>query len=138
MISAFDFLADIVGKLKAAGERKHRRFMISHAPLAALAVLLHDWRMWEHAKKWKLIPVDIGQNPLAAILIYIDTWDDYKRKAGGPPVSIAEYEINSRGARVVVEWENQAALQAQHQKYRSFQESLTGGPPSLKIKAKTK
>jgi len=137
MISAYDFLADILGKLTAAGERKHRRFMISHAPLAALAVLLHDWRMWEHAKKWKLIPVDIRQNPLAAILIYIDTWDDYKRRPGDPVVAIAKYEVNSKGARVVVEWENAAALQDQDQKYKSFRESLTGGPPSLRIETKT-
>jgi len=138
MISAYDFLANILRMMTAAGERKHRLFMISHAPLAALAILLHDWRMWDHAKEWKLIPVDIRRNPLAAILIYIDTWDDYKRKPGDPVVSIAEYEVNSKGARVVVEWENQAALQAQHQKYKSFRESLTGGPPSLRIEAKTR
>jgi hypothetical protein len=138
MISACDFLADILGKLTAAGERKHRPFMISHAPLAALAVLLHDWRMWDHARKWKLIPVDIGKNPLAAILIYIDTWDDYKRKSGDPVVSITEYEINLKGARVLVEWENEAALHDQDRKYKSFGESLTGGPPKLKIDTGTR
>ena len=138
MISAYDFLADILGMMTAAGERKHRRFMISHAPLAALAVLLHDWRMWDHAKKWKLIPVDISQNPLAAILIYIDTWDDYKRKPGDPVVSIAEYEVDSKGARVLVEWENEAALHDQDRKYKSFGESLTGGPPNLRIETRTK
>ena len=138
MISAYDFLADIIGKLTAAGESKHRRFMISHAPLAALAILLHDWRMWEHAKKWKLIPVDIGQNPLAAILIYIDTWDDYKRKLGDPVFSIAEYQVNAHGAKVIVEWENAVALHDQDRKYKSFQESLTGGPPFFKIEARTR
>lgn len=138
MISAYDFLADILGKLTAAGERKHRSFMISHAPLAALAVLLHDWRMWEHAKKWRLIPVNVRRNPLAAILIYIDTWDDYKRKPGDPVFSVLEYEINSKGARVVVEWENTAALREQDQKYRSFLKALTGGPPNLRIEPRTK
>jgi hypothetical protein len=138
MISAYDFLAYILGMMTAAGERKHRRFMISHAPLAALAMLLHDWRMWDHAKKWKLIPVDIRQNPLAAILIYIDTWDDYKRKPGDPVISIAEYEVNSKGARVLVEWENEAVLHGQDRKYKSFGESLTGGPPYLGIETRTK
>ncbi len=133
VISAYDFLADIIGMMTAAGERKHRAFMISHAPLAALAVLLHDWRMWEHAKNWKLIPVDIRQNPLAAILIYIDTWDDYKRKAEDPVVSIADYQIDSKGARVFVEWENEVALHGQDRKYESFKKALTGGPPYLKI-----
>ena len=138
VISAYDFLADILGKMKAADERKHRPFMISHAPLAALAVLLHDWRMWDHAKKWKLIPVDIRQNPLAAILIYIDTWDDYKRKLGDPIVSITDYEVNSKGARVFVEWENEAALHAQDRKYKSYGESLTGGLPKFKIETGTR
>jgi len=138
MIGAYDFLAGILGMMTAAGQRKHRRFMISHAPLAALAVLLHDWRMWDHAKKWKLIPVDIRQNPLAAILIYIDTWDDYKRKPGDPVVSIAEYEVNSKGARVLVEWKNEAALHDQDRKYKSFGESLIGGPPNLKIETRTR
>ena len=137
VISAYDFLADILGKMTAADERKHRPFMISHAPLATLAVLLHDWRMWEHAKQWKLIPVDIGQNPLAAILIYIDTWDDYKRRPGDPVVSITEYEVNSKGARVLVEWEDEAALHAQDRKYKSFGEAITGGPPKLKIETGT-
>ena len=138
IISAFDFLAGILGELTAAGEREHRLFMVSHAPLAALAILLHDWRMWDHAKKWKLIPVDIGKNPLAAILIYIDTWDDYKRKPGDPVVSITEYEVNSKGARVLVEWENEAVLHDQEQKYKSFGVSLTGGPPKLKIDTGTR
>lgn len=138
LISAYDFLANILGMMTAAGERKHRLFMISHAPLAALAMLLHDWRMWDHAKKWKLIPVDIRRNPLAAILIYIDTWDDYKRKPGDPVVSIAEYEVNSKGARVLVEWENEVALHGQDRKYESFGESLTGGPPHLWIETRTR
>ena len=94
--------------------------------------------MWERGKKWKLIPVDIRQNPLAAILIYIDTWDDYKRKPGDPVFSILEYEINSKGARVVVEWENAAALHDQDRKYKSFLKALTGGPPNLRIEARTK
>jgi hypothetical protein len=134
MISAFDFLADVLGKLTAAGERDHRSFMVSHAPLAALAILLHDWRMWAHAKKWKMVPVDIIQNPLAAILIYIDTWDDYKRKPGDPIVSIAKYEVNKKDVQVLVEWENEDALASQDQKYRSFADSLTGGPPQLVIR----
>ncbi|MGA2958383.1 MAG: helix-turn-helix domain-containing protein, partial [Thermodesulfobacteriota bacterium] len=80
----------------------------------------------------------IRQNPLAAILIYIDTWDDYKRKPGDPVVSIAQYEVNSKGARVLVEWETEAALQDQERKYKSFGESLTGGPPNFKIEPSTK
>jgi len=138
MIGAYDFLADILGMMTAAGDRKHRRFMISHAPLAALSVLLHDWRMWEHAKKWKLIPVDIRRNPLAAILIYIDTWDDFKRRPGDPSILIADYEVNSKGARVRVEWENEAALHDQDRKYKEFGESLIGGPPHLKIETRAK
>ncbi len=138
IISAYDFLSDTYDNMTAAGERNHRPFMISHAPLAALAMLLHDWRLWEKAKKWRLIPVDISRNPLAALLIYIDTWDDYRRKVGDPDITIVEYEVNSEGARVVVEWENAAALQNQEKKYNSFRESIRGGPPHFWIETRTR
>jgi hypothetical protein len=77
IIGALDLLAQVFSTASAANERKNRAFVVSHAVPAALAILLHDWRIWEDAKDWGLFPVNGTENPMAALLIYLDTWDDY-------------------------------------------------------------
>jgi hypothetical protein len=75
IISAFDFFADMTRKCRAATRRGNRPFVLTHAAPAALAILLHDWKKWPEHKKLKLIPVNGQVLPMAALLIYIDTWD---------------------------------------------------------------
>ena len=133
VISAYDILADILKKMMAADERKFRTFTVSHAAPAALAILLHDHRVWDRARQWGLLPVDISQNPLAALLIYIDTWDDYRRRGAHTPIHIQKYAVDSAGAEVTIEWKSREGLEAERFKYKHFSEALTGGPPSLVI-----
>lgn len=133
VISAFDLLVDALKTMTAAGERKYRAFTVSHVVPAALAILLHDWRIWEQAKNWGLFPVDVKNNPLAALLIYLDTWDDFKRRGGSPPIIIADYVIDDSGAAVTVKWPSDDALEKEKRKYHSFSKALIGGPPFFKI-----
>ena len=127
--SAFDLLADILGKMTAAGERKYRRFIVSHAVPAALAMLLHEWQLWEAARAWGLFPVNVKKNPLAALLLYIDTWDDIKRRRNSPPITISDYVVDDTGATVFVEWPNKELLEKKMPEYLSFSNALTDSPP---------
>lgn len=133
VMSAFDLMADVARKMKASGERANRLFTVSHVAPAALAMLFHQWQLWSDARGWGLFPVDMQTHPLAALLLYSDTWDDFKRRAGDPPIAVPEYSVDKSGVRVVVEWQSEAALGSQSRKYTSFAEALTGGPPSFLI-----
>ena len=134
IISAFDFLADLFKKARAANERRFRPFVITHAAPAALSILLHDWRMWQQAKDWRLFPINATKLPMAAILIYIDTWDDYKRKEGESLIHIKDYKVDSRGARVIIEWGDSSLLESHRIQYTEFEKALTERPFSLTIK----
>jgi hypothetical protein len=138
VIGAFDLLADVFNRMPAASERRYRPFTVSHVAPAALAVLLHDYRTWEPAKDWGLFPVSMDRNPLASLLIYLDTWDDFKRRPGSPPIAILNYVVDDTGATVLVEWPSAEALEKELHKYRNFSQALTGGPPLLKIKTQVR
>jgi hypothetical protein len=133
VIGAIDFLAQVFKVASAAAERRNRPFVVTHAVPAALAVLLHDWKIWEQAKDWGLFPVDASMMPMAAILIYLDTWDDYMRHGSTPSISIRDYTINARGAKVVVEWADSERYEAEKIKYRAFESALKNLPFGLKI-----
>jgi hypothetical protein len=133
VISAYDVLADILKKMMAADERKFRPFTVTHTAPACLAILLHDYRVWDRARQWGLFPVDKSRNPLAALLIYIDTWDDYRRRGNHTPINIQKYAIDSAGAEVTIEWKSREELESERDKYKAFGEALTGGPPDLVI-----
>jgi hypothetical protein len=136
VISAFDFLGDIFKKAGAADERRHRPFVLTHAVPAALCILLHDWRIWRLAKKWKLFPVDASIIPMAALLIYLDTWDDYRRRGQEQRIFMRTYAVGRNGASVVVEWGDSEELQNEEIKYRAFKKALKNPPFSLKISAR--
>ena len=137
IISAVEFLADIVEKARAADQMKYRPFVFTHAVPAALAILLHDWRIWKsHAKKWRLYPINQKVLPLAALLIYLDTWDDYKRKADGPEIYVEKYNVNGDGAQVVVKWGDSECLEKEEIKYREFKKALDNRTFELTIDAR--
>lgn len=138
VMSAFDLMADVARKMKASNERAYRPFTVSHVAPAALAMLFHQWQLWSSARGWGLFPVNVQQHPLAALLIYSDTWDDYKRRAGDPPIAVPEYAVDDAGVRVVVEWPSDADLSTQSRKYTSFAEALTGCPPFFRIEPRVR
>jgi len=124
VISAFDMLASIVEQARAVDERKNRPFVVTHATPAALAILLHDWRIWDNAKKWKLLPVDSNVIPMAALLIFIDTWDDFKRKGILSPISIESFTVNDKGVSVTVRWLKAEEYEKEKIKYAAFRKAL--------------
>jgi hypothetical protein len=124
VIGAFDFLGDLFKKAEAAGMRKHRPFIVTHAAPAALSILLHHWKIWPEMRKMKLIPVNVPMLPIAALLIYIDTWDNYKRKSGAPLTYIKEYSVDSKGACVKVEWGDKDLMKKDEVGYIQYKKAL--------------
>lgn len=136
VISALDFLAHLFTKASASSERKYRPFVITHGAPAALAILLHDWKIWKpEARSWGLYPINAFVLPLAALLIYIDTWDDYKRGGSDPRIYIKDYSVNGKGAVVTVEWGNSQELNKDKIKYIAYKQALDNLQFELKIKA---
>ena len=134
VISAFDFLGDIFKKATAANERIHRPFIITHAAPAALSILLHDWRIWNEMKEINLIPVNVPMLPMAALLIYIDTWDNYKRRGPEPLIFIKEYLVNPKGAFVKVEWGDSNLMEEEKIGYIAYKKALINLLFKLEIK----
>lgn len=124
VISAFDMLASIVEQARAVNERTNRPFVVTHATPAALAILLHDWRVWDDARKWRLFPVDCGIFPLGALLIFIDTWDDFKRKGPMSPISVESFTVGDTGVRVEVKWLKAEDYEREKIKYTAFKKAL--------------
>ena len=134
IIGALDFLATAFKTAIASDERRNRPFVLTHAVPAALAILLHDWRTWKDAKTWRLFPVRVAAMPMAALLIYLDTWDDYKRKAGQGIISVRSYIVNENGATVTIEWGDSEALEKEKIKYEAFKDALQDFPFRLEIR----
>jgi len=134
VIGAFDFLGDLFKKAAAAGERKHRPFIITHASSAAISILLHDWKIWPDLRKMKLIPINVPMIPMAALLIYIDTWDNYKRSGENPLNYIREYCVDSEGVCVQVEWGDYDLMCKDEIGYIEYKKALKNLIFSLNIK----
>jgi hypothetical protein len=136
VISAFDLLAEVFEKASAIEEIDNRLFVVAHAVPAALAIFLHDWRIWEQATTWKLHPIDMAALPLAAVLVYLDTWDDYKRKGTEPTIFIEDYSVTPRrGAGVVIKWASDELYEREkgELKYRKLMTSLVNQLCGLNI-----
>ena len=124
VVSAFDFLGDIFKKATAAAQRGNRPFIITHATVAALSILLHDWKIWPRLRKIKQIPVNVPILPMAALLIYIDTWDNYKRQGPDPLTYIREYCIVSEGVCVKVERGDLSLMKKNEVGYKAYKSAL--------------
>jgi hypothetical protein len=133
VMSALEFLARVFKAASAVSQRFSRAFVITHAVPAALAILLHDWRIWKPARQWHLLPADGSVIPLAALLIYLDTWDDFKRRGPESPIAIREYCVDRNGANVVIEWGDSELYEKEKMKYDALASALGPMPYALKI-----
>lgn len=124
VISAFNMLASIWVGAAAVDERMNRPFVVTHAVPAALAILLHDWRIWDNAREWNLFPVDCRMIPMAALLIFIDTWDDFKRKGENSPINIKEFTISDTRVEITVQWSKAEEYEKEKIKYGAFKKAL--------------
>jgi hypothetical protein len=133
IISAFDLLADIFKMSSASGERRNRQFVVTHAAPAALSILLHDWRLWEEVRACGLFPINASRLPMAALLVYLDTWDDYRRKGGISDIRIRDYALSPAGVRVEIEWGDAGAYEKEKIKYEAFDKAMRNEPFGLNI-----
>jgi hypothetical protein len=134
IMSAFDFLAETCRNASASSQTKHRPFIATHAAPAAMSIMLHDWRTWEVMKKIKLIPLKMPKLPMAALLIYIDTWDNYKRKGGDPLTYVKDYLVDDKGACVKVEWGDRNLMKKDEIGYIAYKSALENLLFALDIK----
>jgi hypothetical protein len=133
VVGSMDFLTELFRTATASDETANRPFVVTHAVPAALAILLHDWRIWEDARTWKLFPINFSLMPMAALLIYLDTWDDYRRKGPDPQIFIRKYAVTARGASVTVEWGDSQSFEKEKLKYRKFKSAVRDKPFRLTI-----
>ena len=135
VLSAFDMLAEVFDKASAIEEIENRPFVVAHAVPAALAIFLHDWHIWPQVEEWQLYPIDMAALPLAAVLVYLDTWDDYKRKGRDPMIHIDKYQVTRTGATVVVQWANDAQFEREKApiKYSKLKEAIKNRVCGLQI-----
>jgi hypothetical protein len=133
VVGSMDFLAELFRTAAAADQTAHRPFVVTHAVPAALAILLHDWRIWQDARTWGLFPINFPAMPMAALLIYLDTWDDYRRTGPDAMIYVREYVVDAGGARVTIEWADGDAFDREKLKYRAFKSALKGRPFRLQI-----
>jgi len=135
VVGALNLLAQLIEKAAAADETKNRPFVVTHAAPAALAILLHDWKLWEEAKQWKLVPVDSAILPLAAILIFLDTWDDYKRKGEKSMIQVDSYSVANALVEVAIRWISNEYFEKEKAqlKYQAFDSALKNLPCAFRI-----
>lgn len=124
IISSFDMLADICDKVQQAGQRINRSFVASHAVPAALTILIHDWHIWIEAKKWGLFPIDCKVFPMAGLLIYLDTWDDFRRTNDIARIYVRDFSVDKGGVSVDIEWNSAEEYQKELMKYTAFNKAL--------------
>lgn len=135
IISSFDMLADISDKAQQASQRGNRSFVASHAVPAALAILLHDWHIWGEAKKWGLFPIDCRIFPMAGLLIYLDTWDDFRRTNDSARIYVRDFRVDTREVCVDIEWHSGEEYQYELAKYSACKRALKHCPFEFNINA---
>lgn len=131
VISCFEFTSDILEKL-AALRSENKTFPLYHVFPAMLAVAFHDYNIWSALRQKRIFPISMRDYPLAALLIYIDTWDDYKRTKERE-VSIDEILFKDNEVTVQVTWANKKAYVNDKIKYDSFRENVTFDDICLRI-----
>lgn len=137
VISCFELSADLLRKIEAAPVRRSKAFLLYHLFPAALAIAFHDWKIWKELSDIKIFPINIKDYPFATLLIYIDTWDDYKR-GQDEKITIEKFEINSKEVTVYLTWHEQKEYLKEKLKYDSFERNVLFSEIRLKIEVSNK
>lgn len=132
VIGCFEYASNILEKLTALRSQP-KTFILYHLFPAMLAVAFHDHRIWPQLRELGIFPISMRDFPFPALLIYIDTWDDYKRSKGRA-VSIDEIIFNGNEVTVKVTWSDAKAYRNEKIKYDSFSENVIFDDISLCIR----
>lgn len=132
----FELSTDLLGKAKASNF-KNNAFFLYHIFPAAVAIALHDWKIWKELAGVKVFPIDICNFPLAALLIYIDTWDDYKRETD-QKITIDNIEFQNNQVTVYLTWHKTDEYLDEKLKYDSLERNVLFGDLKLKVEVSNK
>ncbi len=137
IIGALDLVGKMLLRVRGASDETSvkRRFLASCVYPAAAGIALHDWRAWEDLTNFGLFPLHADRFPLGALLIYIDTWDDYRRRVDNKgPMQITSLDLCDAVCTVRLEWLDPGLLARQKVKYNAYnQNMLWSRDMSLKI-----
>jgi hypothetical protein len=127
VVGALDLAADMVKRVRAGegenGDAVDRSFLVSHVYPAAAAIALHGWKMWEEFRSVKLFPFQAGHYPLAGILIYLDTWDEFRRK-DGVEMAVTGFELEDTKATVRVQWADELHAKEAQFAYDNYRQNV--------------
>jgi len=136
VIGCFDLSSDLYRKAKASNYKK-RTFFLYHIFPAVLAIVFHDWKIWKELRDVKVFPIDIRNFPLASLLIYIDTWDDYKRGTD-QKITIDNIAFQKDEVTVYLTWHNTDEYLDEKLKYDSFERNVLFSDLKLKVEVSNK
>jgi hypothetical protein len=128
VVSALDLAAQMVRDVHSASERGKdsgidRAFLAGHVFPAAAAIALHEWRLWPDLKRYRLFPFRASYYPLAGLLMFLDTWDDYRRR-GDNEMAVSGLELADRSATVRVRWRDPERLSRARAGYEDYSRSV--------------
>lgn len=136
VISCFDLSSDLLGKMKAA-KFNSKTFLLYHIFPAVLSIAFHDWKIWKDLAELKIFPINIKNFPMASLLIFIDTWDDYKRD-GEEKISIDKLAMDNNQVTVYLTWHKNKDYLDEKLKYDSFERNVLFSDLKLKIEVSNK
>jgi hypothetical protein len=136
VVGCFELSSDFLRKAKASKFRS-KAFFLYHVFPAILAIAFHDWRIWKELAEVKIFPIDIQNFPLAALLIYIDTWDDYKRDTD-QKITIDDIVFQNNKVTVFITWYKTKEYLDEKLKYDSFERNVIFSDVKLKIEVSNK
>jgi hypothetical protein len=129
VVSALDIAAEMIKAVRAASDNDEEDSLVDRAFLAcnvfpaAAAIALHDWHLWEELQALGVFPFQARYYPLAALLIYLDTWDDYRRKEG-MVMDVVCFDLAPTHATVRVQWSDPEMAAREMVKYEAYRTSV--------------
>ena len=109
VIGALDLAADMLRRVWALTEgpkeaaRVEKAFLASHVFPASAAIAMHHWKLWPEFEESELLPLQARTHPLAGLLLYLDTWDDYRRSEPSD-MQVTALDLGANTATVSVRW----------------------------------
>jgi hypothetical protein len=137
VISCFELSTDLLRKIYAIAKRKSHGFLFYHLFPAALAIAFHDWKIWKELSDIDIFPININDYPFASLLIYIDTWDDYKR-GKDEKITINKFDLSDKEVTIYLTWHKQEEYLREKLKYDSFERNVLFNGLKLKIEVSNK
>lgn len=135
VVGALDLAADMVKSVQAAkgggDDAVDRSFLVWHVYPAAAAVALHHHGLWEAFRKVRLFPLQARHYPLAGLLIYLDTWDEFRRKPGAE-MAVTAFDLARGKATVQVHWADAGQAKQAQFAYDSYRENVVW-PREMKL-----